>query len=146
MPGTSATLDVTQIVTQQRALATGRPHAAPTTLTTTLNANHTPDFKMNSLISREYETVPLGAGHLPGCTVHVPGSGDVIGQRRAQASLHNVELRPLLRATNGQWTDMQLVDLRPQERSYNKQYIYAENTPSRFLQFPTAKTFDHRKL
>ncbi|KAJ9517333.1 hypothetical protein QJQ45_016698 [Haematococcus lacustris] len=115
MPGTSATLDITQIVTQQRALATGRPHAAPTTLTTTLNANHTPDFKMNSLISREYETVPLGAGHLPGCTVHVPGSGDVIGQRRAQASLHNVELRPLLRATNGQWTDMQLVDLRPQE-------------------------------
>ncbi|GFH07690.1 hypothetical protein HaLaN_02525 [Haematococcus lacustris] len=47
MPGTSATLDITQIVTQQRALATGRPHAAPTTLTTTLNANHTPDFKMN---------------------------------------------------------------------------------------------------
>jgi hypothetical protein len=29
--------------------------------------------------------------------------------------------------------------------AYNKNYIYAENTPSRFLQFPTRATFDHRR-
>ena len=44
-------------------------------------------------------------------------------------------------------TFTQLVDLRPTERAYNKNYCYAENhTGSFFLQFPTKKTFDHRKL
>jgi hypothetical protein len=33
-----------------------------------------------------------------------------------------------------------------QERSYNKNYMYAENKKSFFMEFPTAKTFDHRKL
>lgn len=33
-----------------------------------------------------------------------------------------------------------------QERAYNKNYMYAENTKSWFLKFPTDKTFDHRKL
>eukprot|EP00197_Chlamydomonas_leiostraca_P004593 CAMPEP_0202864746 /NCGR_PEP_ID=MMETSP1391-20130828/4860_1 /ASSEMBLY_ACC=CAM_ASM_000867 /TAXON_ID=1034604 /ORGANISM="Chlamydomonas leiostraca, Strain SAG 11-49" /LENGTH=131 /DNA_ID=CAMNT_0049544515 /DNA_START=15 /DNA_END=410 /DNA_ORIENTATION=- len=130
----------------RKAYGTGRPYTAPTTVTTTLNANHTQEFKMNSLISREYETVPLQAGHIPGTTVHVPAGSEVVGQRRAQATLHNQELRPLLTATKGQWADMQLTDLRPQERAYNKNYCYAENTYSCFLRFPGPKQFDHRKL
>jgi hypothetical protein len=89
-PGSTGALDPSQLVTYRRALGTGRPYTAPTTLTTTLNANHCSEFKMNSLISREYETVPLRAGHIPGCTVHVPSGSDVVGQRRAQATLHNV--------------------------------------------------------
>lgn len=144
-------------------------------------------YSCSALISREYETVPLHAGHIPvsngsstvawhgmhvaclhalatpavshtcsatlmpqgdicrieckaecvvrvvnadsescvcvlmsnpypqGTTVHVPAGADVVGQRRAQATLHNQELRPILTATKGQWTDMQLTDLRPQE-------------------------------
>jgi hypothetical protein len=56
------------------------------------------------------------------------------------------QLRPLTAATKGQWADMQLSDLRPQERAYNKNYIYAENLQSKFLHFPTKKTFDHRRL
>mmetsp|Transcript_14465 Transcript_14465/g.39179 ORF Transcript_14465/g.39179 Transcript_14465/m.39179 type:complete len:138 (+) Transcript_14465:227-640(+) len=137
-------MDQSMISTMRSSLGTGAPYAAPTTCTTTLNANNTPEFKMNNLISREYETTPLQAGHIPGCTVHVPAGTSVVGQRRAQATLHNAELRPLIASTNGQWQDMQLVDLRPQERSYNKNYIYAENAPSNFLKFP--KVTDHRRL
>lgn len=78
--------------------------------------------------------------------MHVPAGADVIGQRRAQATLHNQELKPIMTATSGQWQDMQLVDLRPEQRSYNKNYMYAENSYSWFLRFPNKKTFDHRKL
>jgi len=125
---------------------TNRSYAAPHNTTTTLNGCHVAEFKMNSLISREYETIPLNAGHIPGCTVCVPSGAEVIGQRKAAATLHNKELQSLVGASGGSWADMQLVDLRPQERSYNKNYIYAENVPSPFLRFPTAKTFDHRRL
>jgi hypothetical protein len=135
--------------TMRSSLATASPYSAPTTSTTTcecltlfvrhqrhalrlwpifflaVNGNHVPEFKMNSLISREYETTPLQAGvslsrrlcsrpcpfqgkmsvrllsssdcvsllfagHIPGCTVHVPAGSAVVGQRRAQATLHNV--------------------------------------------------------
>ena len=47
-PGTIK-VDASQMVTQRRTLdasAPTRPYAAPTTSTTTLNANHTPEFKM----------------------------------------------------------------------------------------------------
>lgn len=139
-------MDPSRLETMRTAYATGRQYSAPTTVTTTLGANHCQEFKQNALISREYETVPLHAGHIPGTTVHVPAGADVVGQRRAQATLHNQELRPILTATKGQWTDMQLTDLRPQERAYNKNYCYAENSYSWFMRFPGPKNFDHRKL
>ncbi|KAG1665480.1 hypothetical protein FOA52_007612 [Chlamydomonas sp. UWO 241] len=81
---------------------------------------------------------------------HIPGGVDVYAQRKAQATLHTELLRPMIQSTKGQWQDMQLVDLRPEERAYNKNYIWAENTKSapaaHFLGFPNGnkKTFDHR--
>eukprot|EP00798_Chlamydomonas_sp_ICE-L_P002201 gene2201-33759_t len=101
----------------------------------------------NDLVSHHYETLPINNSRLPGYTGHVPGGGTVVGQRTAQATLHTHRLQPELLATKGGYQDMQLVDLRPTERSYNKNYCYAENnTTSNFMKFPTKATFDHRKL
>lgn len=33
-----------------------------------------------------------------------------------------------------------------QERAYNKNYLFAENSKTNFLSFPSKKTFDPRKL
>ena len=112
---------------------------------------------MNSLISKEYETLPIeGAdgARMPGYTGHVPGAkfASVYGQRKAVATKHEHDLRPLINATGGGWQDMQMMDLRPEMRSYNKEYIYAENipakygTPSSFLKFASDDQFDHRRM
>lgn len=113
-----------------------------------LAATFTNEFKMNNLISKEYETLPLQAGRIPGYAGNTPGGGtDVVGQRRAAASLHTIQLADKLAASGGTWADMNLVDLRPEQRSYNKHYMYAENIKtSTFLKFPSDKQFDHRKL
>lgn len=80
---------------------------------------------MNSLLSKEYETLPIeGAegARMPGYTGHVPGAkfASVYGQRKAVATKHEHDLRPLINATGGAWQDMQMMDLRPEMRSYNK--------------------------
>lgn len=59
----------------------------------TFNSNHTDEFVQNQLVSEPYETLPLTrakAARIPGYTGFVPGSMDVVGQRRAQATLHTV--------------------------------------------------------
>jgi hypothetical protein len=121
------------------------------------NGCHTDKFQMNSLISKEYETLPIegdAGARMPGYTGHVPGAkfASVYGQRKAAATKHEAELRPLINATGGAWQDMQMMDLQPQMRSYNKEYIYAENlpakygTPSSFLMFASDNQFDHRRM
>ena len=67
-------------------------HLQPTWATATLTGNYTSQFVQNSLPSREYETLPIGKGHMPGYTGHMPGSRDAYAQRKPQASLHTVSL------------------------------------------------------
>ncbi|GIL82355.1 hypothetical protein Vretimale_11823 [Volvox reticuliferus] len=109
--------------------------------------NHCSQFEMNNLPSQKYETLPLKHGHLPGYMGHVPGANGSIAQRKAQSALHtqnHLATASLLPKESPQ-TDMSLVDLRPEQRSMAKVYMYAEDAKSDFLKFPTPKTFDHRR-
>lgn len=123
------------------------------TKTTSLNTNFTDSFIQNDLISARYETTPIqgSMSRMPGYAGFIPGGLSCYGQRKAQATLHTETLRPMLHATKGACQDMQLVDLRPEERAYNKNYVYAENVKSghaSFMTFPNSRkaTFDHRRL
>lgn len=101
---------------------------------------------MNGLLTLENETLPLNKGYLAGYTGHIPGSPDVVGQRKAAASLHATELAPKLVETRGRYADLKLVDARPEQRTRNKVYMYAENSDSFFMKFAYGKEADHRKL
>lgn len=103
-------------------------------------------FVMNELISHENETLPLNEGYLAGYTGHVPGCPDVVGQRKAAATLHAKQLAPQLIATRGAYGDLKLVDSRPEQRTRNKTYMYAENCDTFFMKFANGKNADHRKL
>ncbi|PNW76406.1 hypothetical protein CHLRE_11g467561v5 [Chlamydomonas reinhardtii] len=111
-----------------------------------LTGNFTSQFEMNSLPSHKYETLPIRSGHLPGYQGHVPGGVGAIAQRKPAAAMHTMTHL----ATSGSLpkgspqTDMSLVDLRPEQRSMAKVYMYAEGAKTSFLKFPTPKTFDHR--
>lgn len=59
--------------------ATGRPAST-----------YTSNFVQNSLLTKEYETLPMGKGYLPGYTGWVPGGTGVVGQRKAAATVHSV--------------------------------------------------------
>ncbi|GFR46188.1 hypothetical protein Agub_g7717 [Astrephomene gubernaculifera] len=104
-------------------------------------------FEMNNLPSHKYETLPIKQGHLPGYMGHIPGAGSAIAQRRAQAALHTHThlATSVTLPKDSPLTDMALVDLRPEQRSMAKVYMYAEDAKSEFLKFPTPKTFDHRR-
>ncbi|GLC51790.1 hypothetical protein PLESTB_000548800 [Pleodorina starrii] len=104
-------------------------------------------FEMNNLPSHKYETLPIKQGHLPGYAGHVPGGVGTIAQRKAQAAFHTTNHMATASSLpkGSPQTDMALVDLRPEQRSMAKVYMYAEDAKSEFLKFPTPKTFDHRR-
>jgi hypothetical protein len=80
----------------QRSTGTLSAQQAATTrsqTTSTFNENHGGEFVQNALVSQAYETLSLTRSEtcrIPGYTGHMPGSADVIGQRRAAATLHTV--------------------------------------------------------
>ncbi|EFJ40870.1 hypothetical protein VOLCADRAFT_107932 [Volvox carteri f. nagariensis] len=112
-----------------------------------LTGNHCSQFEMNNLPSHKYETLPIKHGHLPGYMGHVPGGMGAIAQRKAQSALHtqNHLATSSSLPRGGPQTDMALVDLRPEQRSLAKVYMYAEGAKTDFLKFPTPQTFDHRR-
>ncbi|PNH06668.1 hypothetical protein TSOC_006931 [Tetrabaena socialis] len=106
-------------------------------------------FEMNNLPSHQYETLPIKSGHLPGYAGHVPGAMGAIAQRKPQAAMHTLNHMAtdatLPKGSIRPQTDMSLVDLRPEQRSLAKVYMYAEDARSDFLKFPSKATFDHRR-
>jgi len=114
-------------------------------LTASATGAYTQTFVQNNLPSSQYETIPLGKGVIPNYTGHTPGTYNVVGQRAAAASLHSRNYQATAPRTPV-WTDISLVDLRPEQRSLNKVYMYSEFCPSNFMKFPDEKSLDHRRL